>query len=190
MWIATDGGGINFFDPSEKRFINYRCDSKNPNTLTNDKVLAIEIDDRGDLWAGMWQGGLNYFQIYGDKLILKRRYNYVNESVPNSNSVFNIYRDKNDRLWIGTFAAGAYLFDPRTEKFKPVIFDDMTGKTTSYIIRDILCDSRNDVWFATQLNGLIKIDHNTGHTEIISSDVKDSTGMISKVVIHSLPRIL
>jgi signal transduction histidine kinase/ligand-binding sensor domain-containing protein/CheY-like chemotaxis protein len=181
IWIATDGGGISFFDPSERRFVIYRSDSKNHGTLTNDKVLAIETDNRGGLWAGMWQGGLDYFQIDGDKLRLKKKYSYINESVPGSHSVFNIYCDRNDRLWVGTLA-GAYLSDRRKDTFEPVILEDLTGRTTYYIIRDILIDSNNDVWLATQLNGLIKINLKTGEKEIMEVNPDDNTGMISSSI--------
>ncbi|MDA3815831.1 MAG: hypothetical protein PF486_00510 [Prolixibacteraceae bacterium] len=47
------------FNPSTGKFTKHRSDSKNPLTLTNDKVLALETDNKGGLWAGMWQGGLN-----------------------------------------------------------------------------------------------------------------------------------
>ncbi|UCH13123.1 MAG: response regulator [Bacteroidales bacterium] len=182
IWIATDGGGINFFNPSERKFINYRSDSKNPRSLTSDKVLAIEADNKGGLWAGMWQGGLNYFQIEGEKLILKKKYNYVYESIPNSTSVFNIYQCKEDKIWIGTFAAGAYLLDPQADKFKPVVIDIMNNRSTSYIIRDILCDHKNNLWFATQRDGLIKYNHKTGEKVIFSTDTSNSTSLVSNSI--------
>ncbi|MBA7526334.1 Sensor histidine kinase RcsC [subsurface metagenome] len=182
IWIATDGGGINLFNPSDNTFKNFRSDNKNPNTLTNDKVLAIETDAKGGLWAGMWQGGLNYFQIYDNKLILKKKYQYVNEAAPNSNSIFNIYRDKTGEIWIGTFAAGAFLFDPATDKFNPVALEGAESKLPSFIVRDILCDNNNDIWFATQRNGLIRLNKETGEKVIICSSNEESSGLMSNSI--------
>ena len=184
IWIATDGGGINFFNTSEKKFINYRNDIKNPQSLTNDKVLAIETDEKGGLWAGMWQGGLNYFKIDGNKLILQKKYKYVNEADLNSISVFNIYNNKNGELWVGNFKTGAYLLDPKNEKFLPIKFKDITGKTisSSIVIIDILCDYKNDIWFATQGKGLIRLNRKTWKNEQFIHNAKDSSGLLGNAI--------
>ncbi|MGD0343195.1 MAG: two-component regulator propeller domain-containing protein, partial [Bacteroidales bacterium] len=177
IWIATDGGGINMLNPLTKKITNYRNDSKNPYTLTNNKVLALETDDKGGLWAGMWQGGLNYFKIDGEKLILKKKYNLVDENYPNSNSIFKIYFSKEKELWVGNFETGAYKFDPSTEKFKSV---KLSKTTISYnSIRDITCDSYNNIWFASEILGLIKINLKSGESESFIHDEKDSASLIN-----------
>jgi PAS domain S-box-containing protein len=175
IWIATDGGGINMFNPLTKKFTNYRNDSKNPYTLTNNKVLALETDNKGGLWAGMWKGGLNYFKIAGEKLILKKKYNLVDENYPNSNSIFKIYFSKEKELWVGNFETGAYKFDPSTEKFKSVKLSKTTINYNS--IRDITCDSYNNIWFASEVLGLIKINLKSGESESFIHDEKDSTSL-------------
>jgi signal transduction histidine kinase/CheY-like chemotaxis protein/streptogramin lyase len=175
IWIATDGGGINMFNPITKKFTNYRNDSENPYTLTNNKVLALATDNKGGLWAGMWKGGLNYFKIDGEKLILKKKYNLVDENDPNSNSVFNIYFSKQNELWVGNYETGAYKFDPSTEKFKSIKFLNLPPNYNS--IRDITCDSYNNIWFASDILGLVKINLKTGESENFIHNEKDSTSL-------------
>jgi signal transduction histidine kinase/ligand-binding sensor domain-containing protein len=181
IWIATDGRGITFFNPKEKKFVRYLSDNNNPQTLTSDKVLAVETDNKGGLWAGMWEGGLNYFQINGCQLILKKKYPYVDKTDPKSNSVFRIYRNSTGEIWVGNFETGAYLFDPKTERFKPMFSLKDTNrsiKANSAII-DILSDYQGDVWFATQGTGLIRLNRKTGKYERFLHDEKDSTSISS-----------
>jgi ligand-binding sensor domain-containing protein/signal transduction histidine kinase len=180
VWISTDGGGINLFNRQRGHFTRYRSDSKNQQTLTNDKVLALEADTRGGLWAGMWQGGLNYFAIDGNKLILKKKYNFLNKSDSNSNCVFNIYMNKAGELWVGNYSTGAYKFDPSTETFIPIKLP--LGITSYSTIRDIFCDSRNDTWFGTEYNGLIRLNHTTGTFEQFVHHDNDSTSLINNSV--------
>jgi ligand-binding sensor domain-containing protein len=180
IWIATDGGGINSFNPSTGNFTRHRSDSKNPLTLTNNKVLALNKDNKGGLWAGMWQGGLNYFKIDGDKLILKKKYNFVDENDLTSNSIFNIYFNKDNELWVGNYLSGAYKYDPSTEKFKSIKF--ISGAITYISIRDILCDSYNDVWFASDTYGLTRMNRESGEIDRFMHDEKDSTSLIKNSI--------
>lgn len=179
IWIGCDGKGITWFNPKEKKFVRYLSDIHNPQSLTNNKVLAVETDDKGGLWVGMWQGGLNYFQINGNKLVLKKKYPYVEETNPKSNSVFRIYRNGAGEIWVGNYETGAYLFDPETEKFK-LMFSlkdlDTEVKANSAII-DILSDSQGDVWFATLGRGLIKFNRNTGEYEHFTHNEHDNTSI-------------
>jgi len=181
IWIATDGRGITYFNPKEKIFVRHLSDIKDPQTLTNDKVLAVVTDNKGGLWAGMWQGGLNYFQINGSKLILKKKYPYVDETDPKSNSIFRIYRNRAGEIWVGNFETGAYLFDPKTERFKTMfLLNDSTReiKAKSAII-DILSDSHGNVWFATLGTGLIRLNRKTGKCERFTHNEKDTTSISS-----------
>jgi ligand-binding sensor domain-containing protein/signal transduction histidine kinase len=183
IWIATDGKGITWFNPNENKFVRYLSDSNDPHTLTNNKVLAVETDNKGGLWAGMWQGGLNYFQIKGNKLILKKKYPLVDETDPKSNSVFRIYRNSAGEIWVGNFETGAYLFDPKTERFKLMFsLKEIAGelKANSAII-DILSDFQGDVWFATLGRGLIRLNRKTGKYEHFTHNEKDSTSICSNL---------
>jgi signal transduction histidine kinase/ligand-binding sensor domain-containing protein/CheY-like chemotaxis protein len=183
IWIATDGGGINCFNPTEKKFISYQTDSKYTQSLTNNKVLAIASDAHGDLWAGMWAGGLNCFKINKSQLILKRKYQYVDENNPASTSVFNFYVNKNGQLWVGNFGTGAYFLGTNTYKFTPFPIKDSTNKPLSFVtVRDILCDYRNDIWFGTQESGLIRYNPTTENYEQFVHKEGDSTTLLSNSI--------
>lgn len=177
IWISTDGGGINKFNPKTREFTNFRSNANNPQTLTNNKVLSIAADRQGGLWAGMWQGGLNYFRIEDGKLVLKKKYDSVDQNNPASNSVFKIYASNNNELWVGNYSTGLYKFDPATEKFKPF---ELSKELTNYnSIRNITSDSDNNIWVSSETFGLVKIDPRSGEMEKFVHDDNDSTSLIN-----------
>jgi signal transduction histidine kinase/ligand-binding sensor domain-containing protein/CheY-like chemotaxis protein len=180
IWVSTDGGGINFFNRQKRNFFHYRHDDQNMNSLTNNKVLALQADKKGGLWAGMWQGGLNYFKIEGNNLRLVKKYDFLDPNDPNSNCVFNIYLSPSGELWIGNYTSGIYKFDPAKETF---IHLNLPGGLTRYqTIRDIYCDAHNDMWFATEYNGLFRMKHETGEMETFIHSENDSSSLINNSV--------
>jgi ligand-binding sensor domain-containing protein/signal transduction histidine kinase len=61
LWIATDFGGMNKFDPATERFARYRHDPNNSNSISGDSVETIARDSRGHLWFGTVDSGLDKF---------------------------------------------------------------------------------------------------------------------------------
>ena len=180
IWISTDGGGINKFNPKTKKFTNFKSKKNDPKTLTNNKVLAIEADRKGGLWAGLWQGGLNYFKIEGDNLVLKRKYDHVEEDNLVSNSIFNIYNTADDELWVGNFETGLYKYDRNKGKFKSIKLSDVP--TNYNTIRDIAFDSYDNIWIASEIDGVSKMNLKSGKIEHFIHLKNDSTSLINSSI--------
>ncbi len=58
LWVGTNGGGINKYDPTRKRFKHARKTLAS-NSLSYDKIRSIYEDSRGNVWVGTEGGGLN-----------------------------------------------------------------------------------------------------------------------------------
>ncbi|MGB3612069.1 MAG: two-component regulator propeller domain-containing protein, partial [Cellvibrio sp.] len=57
IWIGTDGGGLNRFNPVTREFHRYRHDPADPGSISSNTVLAIAEDSRGFYLArllGRW----------------------------------------------------------------------------------------------------------------------------------------
>lgn len=50
LWIGTQVGGLDYYDPKTGRFIHHRADHGKPGTLAADTVLAQAMNSRGRLW--------------------------------------------------------------------------------------------------------------------------------------------
>ncbi len=59
MWVGTDGGGLNRFDPKTETFVRFQNNPSDPNSLGNNSVRALFEDPKGRIWAGTFGGGLN-----------------------------------------------------------------------------------------------------------------------------------
>ncbi|SEC66729.1 Two component regulator propeller [Maribacter dokdonensis] len=58
LWVGTNGGGVNKFDPNRKKFKHVKRNLKE-NSLSYDKIRSIFEDSNGTFWVGTEGGGLN-----------------------------------------------------------------------------------------------------------------------------------
>ena len=59
IWIGTNGGGLIYYDRKNGTFKTYRHDANNDNSLANDVVVCLYIDQDQKLWIGTYFGGLD-----------------------------------------------------------------------------------------------------------------------------------
>jgi signal transduction histidine kinase/ligand-binding sensor domain-containing protein/CheY-like chemotaxis protein len=206
IWIGTNGGGLNKFNPERKQFKLIKK-TANPNSLSYDKIRTIFEDSNGTLWIGTEGGGLNFvtkknqdgeyknfkiiktirkpFAITEIKSGARKTILIGAEGFPSlysldisnpdaiitsgdlkpimdvKHSVFALLEDKQNNVWIGTYANGVYrwLWDKVNKRY---IKDKLTYQITNpngisnNIIRNIVEDIHGNIWFATA-NGLCKL---------------------------------
>ncbi|MEJ5223715.1 MAG: two-component regulator propeller domain-containing protein, partial [Anaerolineales bacterium] len=56
IWIGTDPGGLNVYDPQTGQFSVYKNDPENENSLPNDSVWSLMEDRDGNIWIGTRNG--------------------------------------------------------------------------------------------------------------------------------------
>ena len=69
IWIGTDGGGVNLYDPETGRFKIYKNEPSNPYSVSGNSILCISEDKDHDIWIGTWDAGLDRFDRKTDKFI-------------------------------------------------------------------------------------------------------------------------
>src|SRR5690606_14438050 len=72
-----------------------------------------------------------------------------------SNTVTAIAQDTDGILWIGT-SDGAYLYNPRTERFRRYNAETADGKNVSGLVRDIKLDRDGNIWMAVFNKGVFR----------------------------------
>ncbi len=154
-WVGNYGGLVklelvngSLENPEIKVFTS---DLDRPNSLVNSMAMDIEDDEKGNVWIGTFSGVSrlissvasgsfqNYTSIYGS---------FINLS---NNSIKKIFRDSDNRLWIGT-QRGLNLYQPNKDQF--LQFGNDEGLPSEYIL-GIQEDSKGYLWIATT-NGVIK----------------------------------
>jgi len=158
IWVGTDFGGINKYDPGKKKFRHYRNLPGNSRTLSNNLITAIYEDSRGIIWVGTNGGGLDQFDRK-----MNQFNHYVHDPLDSASLSDNIVRsiceDKFNRLWIAT-DYGLNRFDPVHKNF--VIYRSNPNDPTTLVHNDVwtLCkDSAGNLWIGTIIGGLCRFDY-------------------------------
>ena len=162
LWIGTDGGGLNKFDPEINRFTGYLIDPESLDSLAN--IINVIFEDRsGGLWIGTGGEGLKKFDPKREAFT----HFPVNCRCPDKrshNTINVIFEDDSGTLWIGT-DGGLNQLDPEMKQIKPV---DLPIKKVLAVYRY----TPGELWVGTD-NGFYKIEAGTGqfvHYRIPSDD--------------------
>lgn len=143
IWIAT-GEGLSRFDPGSKKFINYNTKSSdNKPTLLVNNILNV-CEDGDYIWIGTENGGLSRLNTKDNQFT-----NFIfNKNDPTSvvdNSIWAIYKDRQGRIWIGTYSKGLCVIDKLKEKFS-----ELDIPLENDVVNAIWQDSKKRFWVGTE----------------------------------------
>jgi len=162
IWIGTDGGGINVWDPRTGKFKAFRNDPYNAQSLSSDAVLHIMEDRKGNRWISTWEGGLDLFHPATGSFS-----HFIHDPAKphsiSSNYVQKTFEDRKGRLWVATYFGGLNLLDPLKGTFTRVT-GDSASRTKLYgnNIVSIEEDRGGNIWIGSDDGGLNRCDINTG----------------------------
>ena len=112
IWVATYGGGINYFDPStaaNPRFHHAYNDLRRYPIEHCSKVRFVTDDGHGRIWIGTTLGALVAPEEFNTPESLPFTHIYNKEEEPQSlrnNDVHWIHRSSSDTLYLATFGGG------------------------------------------------------------------------------------
>ncbi len=104
MWFGTLNG-LNKYDGY--RFVDFRHNPNDPNSISSDQIYALYEDNKGNLWVGTL-GGLNRFDPANDRFVVYKHDPGDPRSLSN-NIILAIYQDRSGALWIWS-GNGLYRF--------------------------------------------------------------------------------
>jgi len=149
LWVATYRGGLNFFSRKTERFTHYRAHPGRPNSLSMDKLFAIESDGKGGFWIATAGRGINHFDPKTGAFRVWDADAARPGLLMGSTMTGALKLDKNGRLWIGT-NKGACRFDPIDESFEYFPFAPGLDRSPSdWFVTAFLEDSRGNIWLGT-----------------------------------------
>jgi ligand-binding sensor domain-containing protein/serine phosphatase RsbU (regulator of sigma subunit) len=156
IWIGTNGGGINFYDPDIKVFKHYKHDAEDRNTLSNNTIRSVFEDSQGILWVGAIESGLDRFDRKNNTV---KNYRYPQGLI--GNTVSCIFEDSEGVMWFGTHGGGLNRFDRNTETFTVFKHNPEDENTISNNnVEAIREDKKGYLWIATD-GGLNRFDKRT-----------------------------
>ncbi|MBN1789979.1 MAG: response regulator [Bacteroidales bacterium] len=155
VWVGLDvGGGINrilFSGAQEPKIIHYQNDPLDQGTIGGNSILCLLQRKNGEVWAGIGGGTVAKIKpeipFSGNKPVIK---NYIFDRW-----TFSIYEDSDGILWGGTWDAGLWRYNEKTDQFDFFLPD--SGNMHSLcdkVIWAIGEDSHKNIWIGGHGNGL------------------------------------
>jgi signal transduction histidine kinase/DNA-binding response OmpR family regulator/streptogramin lyase len=159
LWVGT-AAGLDRLDFLTERFRRFTHDPTDPTSIPETGVNEILDAPNGQFWIGSDAGLLllnpdtaEFSQIELMATVDPSR------SEP---TVWSMFADQGDILWIGTLRDGLFRYDIRNQSVQYYFHDpdDPQGLPNDFV-HYILRDSRGTLWFATDA-GLSYLDSETG----------------------------
>lgn len=160
LWIGTDPGGLNVYDPKTDRFQAYRHDPQDPNSLPDDSVWSLLEAQDGSIWVGTRNGLGRLDRAAGTFKNYQR-----DPQNPRSLAwpvIQRLYQDRAGTIWVAT-RGGLQRYDPQTDDFTTFKNDPANPKTiAANNVWAMLEDSQGNFWVGTRGGGLNRMDRQTG----------------------------
>jgi signal transduction histidine kinase/ligand-binding sensor domain-containing protein/DNA-binding response OmpR family regulator len=173
IWVATDGGGLNRFDPSTGLFRRYRHDPENEATLSSDRVRVVHRDPFGQLWVGTDGGGLNRVDPQTGAVV-RFTHDAKDAGSLSDDRVYGIAEDDAGYLWIATDGGGLSRLHPPSGRFDRFRHDpENPNSLPSDRVRAVAVDSDGVLWAGTYDKGLARMAPGASGFQVFRHEPKD-----------------
>lgn len=168
IWIGQDENGFSIYNPNTKKINTYLPDSINP---TSGRVKGFTKDSNGNTWVGTMAG------LYRVDTLEWKFFRYAHSghlfSTLSHSSIQCLFIDKQETLWIGTYAGGVNYTNLVRNGFYHYKHSLIPNK---YFLsqKDVLCmniDHSGNLWVGTESGGLDCFDLSTGEFVYYKEDI-------------------
>lgn len=170
--MGTDGEGLKIYNAQTNEVTDGRFENSYFD-LSKSKIHSILKDHSGNFWLAIYQKGImmipempNNFKYIGPKSFDK--------NIIGSYAVTALCRDHKGTLWVGTDNDGMYGITAEGKQ-KVHYSHTQNPASVSSIIVTLYEDSEHNLWFGSYMNGMGKLNRETGHCTYLT-DLRDSGG--------------
>jgi len=187
VWIGSYYGGVDLWDESNTNFINYTHTSSR-NNIGLKVVSSIVADKAKNRYLGTEGNGITILDTDG-RLI--RNLNHENSPALLSNNIKSLLINS-DKLWIGSFNKGAFVYDMKKQRFDE---RSLTEKLREYLaetgVYSIKRSSEKTLWLGTFGKGLVRYQLSAGKIEAFTVNTNKplSSNRIRSLLIDSSENI-
>ncbi|MEP3210911.1 MAG: two-component regulator propeller domain-containing protein [Maribacter sp.] len=150
IWLGTSGKGLTQYDPKNNSWRTFTTGERSQG-ISSDRVMSLLIDEQDNLFIGTQGNGLDILSKNG------KFQNYSNTTkLPlSANTIWNIFKDSKNRIWLGTREEGLIQFDKSLGEIQKFTHDPkVSASLPSNNIRIITEDSKGNLWIGTEADGI------------------------------------
>lgn len=149
LWIGTTEYGLMKFDLRKETFIKSYSECSDINLLKNSEIKFVYTDNSDNLWIGVKDIGLVYFDSENDRI------EFLTEDKPEleTEKICAISEDLTGNILIATYK-GFLIYNKNDCSFKK--YTEEQGLVNNDV-KGILVDGKNNFWIST-VRGLVKFN--------------------------------
>ena len=181
LWLGTDKNGVIKISDFE----NENCHVEEFTYSTNRIFSIIQLSDQSIIY-GTENEGLIHINLNGS--IIER---YISDKSDKnsilSNSVWSLFLDKDDRIWMGYYNSGVGVYDKLYDKFKGI--ESLPNNDNSLqlsSVTGITQDSKGNLWFAMDGGGIDIYNPVSKQIDHINNPITSKIKGLSSLYIESL----
>lgn len=159
LWVGLNNG-LNKLNTKTGN-VSYFPNDDNGDGPDRKQIRGLALEANGDVWVGTREHGL--FLLKGQAQDRKKFTRYVHNPddrfTLGNNSIYTIFVDQQNRLWVGNENGGLHLYDRGKDLFHRFVPDKSNSYSiTSLSIWCIFEDQENRLWIGTASSGVNILD--------------------------------
>lgn len=176
IWIGTIKG-LSLYNSSTKKFINFSHDPADSTSLIADKVMTIQEMADGKIWIGTENGGISILDLSlpilnQGKIEFKNIYSGDSKDMLSHNSVYAVFQDSYDNIWIGTYGGGLNFISKYPDLFSKLEYIPYSNHKHSLNYKIVwgICEAPDGkVWVGTDGGGINILNPQTGEVDVVKA---------------------
>jgi len=193
LWIATRGGGLNYFDQRTETFKHYKHNPDAQQSLGSNSIKKIIVNDEGSLWIATTDNGftLMSWDSTGSPQYRQFTMEKLPVHIPNY-EIMDLYADNQGCLWVGTAGFGLKCLHISSGEIESFTHNPNSPASISNNFVSSICeDGSGNLWIGTGFSvlntggGLNKFNRNTKQFTHFRHDPEDS-GSLGTDIIRSV----
>lgn len=138
-------------------------------------IRILQFDNKGNLWIGTNNGIFLYHPATNEMEIFELPF-----QMNHNREIWEIYKDDEGLLWIGTYSSGLFLVDPETKTTRTIQLDPEIERTET--VRSISKGIFGEFWIGTR-GGLYIYSKALGVTGFFRHDERDPSSLSNNSVL-------
>jgi signal transduction histidine kinase/ligand-binding sensor domain-containing protein/DNA-binding response OmpR family regulator len=147
LWVGYQDGGVCLYNTQGKLKKHYKYKSDKWN-IERASVRDIEIDKSGRIWLATFKG------LFIEKDGQLKRYSPENAPGLPHTSIFCIYPDEENGMWVGTWTGGIAYYHQKDNHFQNYQFSNNKGSISNNIVSSFAQTENDKVYVGTEVGGL------------------------------------
>lgn len=152
IWIGLEEAGVEVVDQAGQPISRFKAELSGNNHISSNRIRDIVKRQNGEVWIGS-AGGISVVEEGKVRNINQR----LLRGLPHI-SVFDLYVDKNDGVWVGTWSGGLAYYSTHNYKFPHIRTRKNNENGSRSVISSFAEDKDGSIWVGVENFELEKFD--------------------------------